>query len=314
MDVSVIMINYNTEELTRNAVNSIFEHTSGLEYEVILIDNASPDGSGDKLAAEFEGRIEYIQSGGNLGTSKAFNLGLKKSSGKYVLWLNTDILFRDNFIGTLFQYMEEHPDCGICGGNLLDFDGNPAHSYDKHPMTVKNIKHNMSLIRFVFRKLIKKRLNLYYNYSGAPMRVSGVLGADMMIRRAVFDQIGNFEEKIFMYCEETEFAYRMQKMTNYSVMSIPSAVMYHFDGASFTGQKKTFSARRHRAMISGNLVYFRKHFGEKEELRYLKLLVRSYSKFLLISRLLFMKSKVQEYKSKKQIAKEFLQERKEVRQ
>ena len=96
MDVSVIMINYNTFDLTKDALNSIFENTKDLTYEIILVDNASPDGSGEKLKELFQDKIVYLQSGGNLGTSKAFNLGLKRASGKYILWLNTDIHFQNN--------------------------------------------------------------------------------------------------------------------------------------------------------------------------------------------------------------------------
>ena len=77
MDVSVIMINYNTFSLTKDALDSIFRETKGIDYEVILIDNASPDGSGDRLSALYGNKIVYLQSGGNLGTSKAFNIALK---------------------------------------------------------------------------------------------------------------------------------------------------------------------------------------------------------------------------------------------
>ena len=87
MDVSVIMINYNTFDLTKAAIESIFAHTEGISFEVILVDNLSPDGSGERLREIFKNKIIYLQSGGNLGTSKAFNLGLKQASGKYILWL-----------------------------------------------------------------------------------------------------------------------------------------------------------------------------------------------------------------------------------
>ena len=91
MDVSVIMINYNTFDLTKDAIESIFSQTDGIAYEIILVDNLSPDGSGERLRDLFGERIVYLQSGGNLGTSKAFNLGISRATGKYVLWLNTDI-------------------------------------------------------------------------------------------------------------------------------------------------------------------------------------------------------------------------------
>ena len=103
MDVSVIMINYNTFDLTKDALESIFKHTEGLQYEIILIDNASPDGSGERLRDLFGEKIVYLQSGANLGTTKAFNLGLKQAKGKYILWLNTDILIKENFIKKDFQ-------------------------------------------------------------------------------------------------------------------------------------------------------------------------------------------------------------------
>ena len=135
MDVSVIMINYNTFSLTKDALDSIFRETKGIDYEVILIDNASPDGSGDRLSALYGNKIVYLQSGGNLGTSKAFNIALKHASGKYVLWLNTDILLKENFIKKLFDYMESDPNCGICGGNLFNGRGEPTLSYDKELLT-----------------------------------------------------------------------------------------------------------------------------------------------------------------------------------
>ena len=110
MDVSVIMINYNTFDLTRDALESIFAHTKEIEYEIILIDNASPDGSGEKLRDLFGEKIVYIQAGGNLGTSKAFNIGLKQSKGKYILFLDGDDYLDIHLYGLVKQYMEKDID------------------------------------------------------------------------------------------------------------------------------------------------------------------------------------------------------------
>lgn len=157
MDVSVIMINYNTFSLTKDALDSIFRETKGIDYEVILIDNASPDGSGDRLSALYGNKIVYLQSGGNLGTSKAFNIALKHASGKYVLWLNTDILLKENFIKKLFDYMESDPNCGICGGNLFNGRGEPTLSYDKELLTGRVAMYNVRTIVVLFRALFKNK-------------------------------------------------------------------------------------------------------------------------------------------------------------
>lgn len=307
MDVSVIMINYNTYALTRDALESIFTYTQNLEYEIILIDNQSPDGSGEKLKEAFQGKIKYIQAGGNLGTSKSFNTGVRNAAGKYILWLNTDILIKDNFICQLFRYMEENPQCGICGGNVLDFNGNPSHSHDRYDFTLQTVKKQLSIFHCLYRNLLRKQLSLHYNYTDQPMPVKGIIGADMMIRRELFDLVGFFDEDIFMYCEETEFAYRVSHNTNYTIMSIPFAHLYHLDGASFSAKKDEFNEWRYRTQLNGNLVYFQKHFGRNIALRYLKIYRRSYLKFMILCSV-FLRKKYRLYKSRRKVLTEILRQ------
>lgn len=305
MDVSVIMINYNTFELAKNALESIFRETDGISYEIVLIDNASPDGSGEQLQALFGDRILYVQAGGNLGTSKAFNLGLKMASGRYILWLNTDILLKENFIKELFDFMEQTPDCGICGGDLLDFEGKPTHSYRRALPSAKTDRRDMSICVKIFRKLFRKRLSSEYNYTGKPLDVGYITGADMMIRRDVIDKIGGFDEDIFMYAEECEFTFRMKKNTTYRAISVPNAHMYHLEGASFSG-KNTFSERRFRESCRGMRVYMEKCYGEREAVRFLRRHKRSYLKFMCFCLPLFQIGKWKEYRKKRAIVKELL--------
>lgn len=305
MDVSVIMINYNTLSLTRDAIDSIFAHTRDLAYEIILVDNASPDGSGEELNGIYGDKIRYIQSGGNLGTSKAFNLGLRASSGKYVLWMNTDILVKDNFIKKLFDFMEEHPSCGICGGNILDFEGNPAHSFRRRLPTAKSIKRDMSVFVKAFRLLFKKMLCDEYNYTDKPMEVGYITGADMMARRELFPAVGPFNEKIFMYAEETEFTYRVVSRTDYKVFCVPDAHMYHLEGASFNG-KKAFSERRCRSVIFGTSVYINESYGSGELKKYLKIMASASRRLSFIYRLMGLKEKSKTQAANARIAKEYL--------
>lgn len=297
------MINYNTYELTKNALASIFQYTKDISYEVILIDNNSPDGSGEKLKSEYEDKIKFIQNSENLGTSKAFNRGLKESTGKYVLWINTDILLFDNFIKKLFDYMEENPDCGICGGNLLDANGNPSHSNRRKMISLRTLKNDMSISKEVFKRIFKKCFSDGYNYTKKAMEVGIILGADMFVRKPIFDEIGGLDEDIFMYCEETEFAFRVQKQTKYKVVSVPWAKMIHLEGKSFDGK---FNERRHRYGTIGTTLFIKKSYGEKDAENYLKLILRSYKRFYFISKLFFMKEKKIMYKTKIETVKNIM--------
>lgn len=309
MDVSIIMINYNTYDFTCDALESIFKHTSGVEYEVILIDNKSPDGSGDKLAEKYGDKIVYIQAGGNLGTSKSFNLGIQKSSGKYVLWLNTDILIKENFIYKLFDFMENNLQCGICGGNILDFNGNPTHSYRKEISSPQTARKDMSIAVKIFRKLFKKALSEEYNYSDRVKEVGYITGADMMIRREILDKIGGFDEDIFMYSEEVEFTYRTKALTGYTVCNVPWAHIWHLEGASFNGANKQFNLNRFTLSLQGNCVYIKKYFGEKGLRKFLNCKTRAYNKLITLFAICFKFKKCKEYKAKKAAVKRIREEK-----
>lgn len=305
MDVSIVMINYNTYDLTVNALESIFQYTKKLSYEIVLIDNASPDNSGELLKQKYGDKIKYISSSVNLGTAKAFNLGYKNSTGKYILWLNTDILVYDNFIFDLFDFMQNNESCGICGGNLLDFNRNPTHSYKRRSVDLKTIRRDYSIFHTIFRKVFKKSLSLEYNYTNQPLEVGFITGADMMIRKSVLDEIGPFCDEIFMYGEDSEFAYRMKKRTSYRVMSVPYAKMLHLEGASFS-KKKSFNENKYRISTSGVMIYFEKCFSKEEVIRYLKQCRRSYLKFMVICKIIFKNEKAREYQIKRKICKEYL--------
>lgn len=304
MDVSVIMINYNTFDLTKDALESIFTHTEEIQYEIILIDNASPDGSGERLRDLFGEKIVYLQSGANLGTTKAFNLGLKQSKGKYILWLNTDILIKENFIKKLYDYMESDPNCGVCGGNVLDFNGNPAGSYRKDFLDVNTFKRLYSFTWHLLGLIPHKRND--YNYTNKVKEVAWIGGVDMFVRREVFSQVGGFDEVIFMYAEELEFQYRVKKLTSYTIKSVPWAIIYHLGGASTKGKVKRFNPKWEKMMLMGFPRYLYKWFGEKEVKKYLKVRYRGAKKQYFLAWITNNKIKMERYKGQQKIFLECL--------
>lgn len=300
IDVSIIMINYNTYDFSVDAINSIIAYTKNLSYEIILVDNASPDGSGDRLYEKFNNKIIYVKSNDNIGTSKGFNLGLKYAHGKYILWLNTDVLINSNFIYQLYSFMEENRDCGICGGNVIDFNNNPAHSYSNDLLSIKFIKKDLNIFNRIIRRIFKKQVSYEFNYTKRPKKVGVIIGAQMMIRKSIIDEVGGFDEDIFMYAEESEFTYRAVSKTKCLVYSIPNATIKHLEGGSFTKDTR-FNERRFYWFMLGTLKCIVKSYGEADGKKFLEIYKKRYQRILLILKLMNEKSRYKEILEKKNI-------------
>ena len=224
MDVSIIIVNYNTKELTKNCVESIFARTSGVSYEVILVDNSSTDGSKEHF--ENESRIKYIYSEENLGFGRANNLGLKYVTGKYVFFLNSDTILLNNAIKEFFDWMEgQLESIGACGSLLYDTERQPMHSYA-----------NLMGICFFIRVFLEFYHLVSINWlpdsnKTYPTKVGYITGADLFVRKSVIDRYGAFDPEFFMYYEETEMQYRWTKH-GIEIWCIDTPKIIHLQGSS----------------------------------------------------------------------------------
>lgn len=254
MDVSVIIINYNTLELTENTINSVLEKTQCIEYEIILVDNMSTDGSIEYFEEKYKEKITFLKNKENLGFGRANNKGIEIAKGKYIFLLNSDTLLINNAIKILFEYMERNLNVGVCGGNLYDIELSPVHSFKKELITLINefdfFKNKIA------RVVLKKRLD--FNYKDIPLEVGYITGADMFIRKKVLEQSGSFDDDFFMYFEETELTYRIKKL-GYKVMSVPEAKIIHLEGKS-----SIFKEKKIKMSFESKYKYFYKTQGEKE--------------------------------------------------
>ena len=250
MDVSVIIVNYNTRQMTDEAINSVYEHTSGIDFEIILVDNASADGS--KEFFEKKDGITYIYSQENLGFGKGNNLGLKYAKGRNILFLNSDTLLRNNAIQILSDYMDANPDVGVSGGNLFNHEGRPTISYEiKRP----------SIIRELNKVLGGRLYSIFYkdtrfNSSKKVKEVGYVSGADFMTRKTILDNHGAFSPEFFMYYEETELAHRINK-ASYKIMSVPDAEIVHLQGMSQKSIASQFNELKYSWMIESFWKYLK---------------------------------------------------------
>lgn len=259
MDVSVIIITYNTRQMTAECIESVFEKTKGLSYEIILVDNASNDGS--KNVFENDSRIKYIYSETNLGFGNANNLGYTKASGKYILLLNSDTLLVNNAILDFFDYMEKSSSSvGCCGCVLQNRNGKIIHSYNKKFPNLWWIFQEICLYAVPKSRLFcnpYKKRDACIAEDVFPLVVDQITGADLFIRRDVIEKCGMFDPDFFMYYEETEMQYRFKKNGYISVI-VDTPKIVHLVGAS---SSKGYSLKKFNMNLKSRYLYAKKIFS-----------------------------------------------------
>lgn len=283
IDISVIIVNYNSANLVSDCIDSVFEKTSGISYEIIVVDNASSDGSVDTLEKKYKDKIKTIASDENLGFGRANNLGNGQARGKFVFLLNPDTLLINNAIKILYDYMESDPGCGVAGGNLYLPDMTPAPSYCTEFDSLELEKKRSTYKSIISDKLKRGKKEVSFNQTDAPIKVAYIFGADMMMKKSVFDDVGGFDPDFFMYAEEEELTYRITQK-GYSAICVPQAKIIHLEGAT---QKKSdeFSPRNFKTRMTGTMTYFYKRYGTEGVREFYRLRSKRYKKYVTIAKL-----------------------------
>lgn len=255
IDVSIIIVNYNTLSLTRECIDSIFYFTKRIAFEVILVDNNSDDGS--KEFFQQDKRITYIYEKENHGFGIANNIGAKVAVGKYLFFLNSDTILFEDSIQYLFSFLEDKKDAVICGGNLVSKEKLPTSSFERFFPSI-SYAINELLVKIPGKILYGK--NTSFNYSKKPLKVAYVSGADLMIKKSDFDMLNGFDENFFMYFEETDLCKRASKFG--SIYSVPSASIIHLGGQSSKDSPKLPSEKKLRIQSQSAKYFFSKHYGK----------------------------------------------------
>lgn len=219
---SVIIVNYNTKELTLNCVKSIQQHFNPSMYEVIIVDNDSSDGSAVYLRNELPQGI-VIENKRNAGFGTANNIAAAKASGEYLLLLNSDTLVKDNVLDKLIGFYNKYAALkpGVVGTPLIDEAGKVIHSFGNFPFPLK-------LFTGPCKSKADTLKDAEQNYF-TPTKI--VVGADMFLKKSVFDEVGGFDENIFLYEEELELQYRLQQK-GYTQFVINEKSIIHLEGQS----------------------------------------------------------------------------------
>ncbi len=250
VDLSIIIVNWNTRDLLIQCLESIFRTARGVDLEILVVDNGSADGSARMVKERFPD-VRVIENRRNVGFAGANNRALKISEGKYWLLLNPDTQVRNKAIEELIAFMEGHSSAGISGVQLLNSNGSKQNSIANFPSLATELL-NKSLLR---RLLPKRFPGKERNYS-EPIEVDSVIGACMMVRREAADEVGVLDEDYFLFFEETDWCFRMKK-AGWKIYHVPQAEVDHFQGRSAGEVKKKARVEFYRSRYH----FFRKNRG-----------------------------------------------------
>lgn len=303
--VSVIIVNYNTKNLTTNVIQSVIDKTESIEYEIIVVDNSSQDGSVEELKKTFQNKIIIIESNKNLGFGKANNLAIKQAKGKYIFLLNSDTKLISNAVKIFYDYMEQNEQVGLCCGNLYDEKNMPQDSCDFHMYKNNIISYFCWRLFGAFLHIIYGKKVMDFNYSNKTRNIAWCLGADMFISTSVLSHVGLFDENLFMFYEDMDLCFRIRKKS-YLIKSLPQVKIIHFGGKSSNNNIEKLKNN----YTSYWYVTF-KYFGKKTYFIYLDRQLRILRK-MFVSLLLFNKQKAKIYFNIYKINKEKYFEQKNI--
>ncbi|MGN7169713.1 glycosyltransferase family 2 protein [Paenibacillus cellulositrophicus] len=258
MDLSILIVNYNTCQLTVDCLRSVFASETDFTYEVIVIDNNSSDDSIETIRDEFP-QVKVIANKDNTGFAKANNQGMEAAKGRYILLLNSDTVIQKDTLQTMIAFMDEHPKAGASGCKIILPDG----SLDKACKRGFPTPSASFYYAFGFSKLFpdNPRFNQYQLGHLDPDQaypVDCLVGAFMLVRRGVLESVGGLDETFFMYGEDIDWCYRI-KQAGWDIHYYPKTTIVHYKGGSARRRPYKIIYEFHRAMI----VFHRKHYRKQ---------------------------------------------------
>ena len=278
VDVTVIIVNYNTCQLTKECIESIYKNTKGITFEIIVSDNGSTDGSINMVKKEFP-NVYLVENGNNLGFGAANNVALKNAHGKYIFYLNSDTRLLNNAIEKFFDYMESAEDkdkIGCVGCMLMDENMKYTQSYVKYPTPLSLLA---ALIHVTVFPGFRRASGQTEVGTIIKLTDSYITGAAFFLRN---NSDAMFDERYFMYSEETDLQYNHFYLKGKYNVILSEPKIVHYGGAS-TGSNtkvhnKYFNKKSNVIMWISILKYLRKNFPQN---RVVFSLIRQYLKVCL---------------------------------
>jgi GT2 family glycosyltransferase len=236
VELSIIYVNWNSSHYVIPSIASIYQHTTGVEFEIIVVDNASPAENAELLKREFD-EITLVKSPANIGFAGANNLGFRHSSGRYILFLNPDTKLIAPAIGEMVEAVKSSDNAGVVGCKLLNADGSVQTSCVQAFPTILNHVLDAEVLRQRWPSLPIWRMQALFS-SDSPAKAEVISGACMLIRREVFEEVGQFSDAYFMYAEDLDLCYRVAS-AGYSNLCVNTVSVIHYGGGSSTPSTAT---------------------------------------------------------------------------
>lgn len=286
MDLTIIILNFNTKNLLQNCLKSILDKSWKYKIEVLVVDNASDDNSVTMVRKNFP-RVQIIESKKNLGFAGGNNLGLKKSQARYSLLLNSDTEVLEKSLDNLITFMDK-TDFGIGSCKLLNKDRSFQPNAGDLPFGLSLFSWLLGLddLPFVSKKNLPSFHQKHEDYYKDNKEVGWVSGSVMIIKKEVLDKIGFLDEAIFMYGEDADFCFRAQK-AGFKAGWTNSAQIIHLGGGSL--KRATFS--QWVGEFRGLIYFYKKYFGERPAF-FLKILIYVFTFLRIIAFLVVGKPKI----------------------
>lgn len=267
VDITIGLVSYNTKGLVERCLTSVLEQTKGVTYQVILVDNASKDGTAEMVETQFPS-VEIIRSPKNLGFPSAVNLALEQAKGRYFTMFNSDTALLNDTFTELVRFADDHPDCGIACPQLYYPNGDIQVSHypfrDPKQRAFREVFPRISELKSALHitKTTKKAAKKTREVPSTPVEVQRPRGVCFMVSRACIDDIGPMDGNFFIFAEDVDWAWRA-KLAGWKRYLVPSAKLMHENHAS-VAQRATMMQK-----IQMQSVYYfmYKHFGFKAWLR-----------------------------------------------
>ncbi len=254
IDVSVIIVNYNSFHLLNECLDSLFLFNKEIQLDVIVVDNNSTEGNVELITSKYS-TVKLIKNDKNIGFAAANNLALMMVKSKYTLFLNNDTVFKDNVIEKAFAFAEAIKQPVFVGCQLLNVDKTKQESVVEFPNLWNTITENIFLYKIFKRySFFNKYYQNFYNYDN-PVEVDVIKGAFMFCTTKVILELNGFDDRFFFYSEETDLCYRFKKSGG-KVFFLPDVKLIHYGGES-TDKNLWF---KYRNQTTGKIQFYQKHF------------------------------------------------------
>jgi GT2 family glycosyltransferase len=253
-DLSIIIVNFNTKNLLRNCLVSIYKTTKNVTFEIIVVENASTDGSAEMVKREFH-EVKLIKNRENRGFAAANNQGIKRAQGKLILLLNSDTTIKDNAIGKSVNFLRNKSNIGALGCKLLNTDGSPQPSAKINFSSLWAVFLTKMGILNLLPQSFRQKYNGKTSYENT-REVAILKGAFLLLRKKALCQVGLLDEQFFMYAEEVDLCFRL-KAAGWKICFFPDAQIIHHGSGSIKSFDQKLKMQGQR--IISSLYFTKKH-------------------------------------------------------